>query len=100
VGIRDEGPGILESDHQLVFQRNWGRDSSRLHREQRAGLGLSIVRHVAEAHGGTVTLSSDPAVGSSFVIWLPMSDGGDPGGLTVDGIHPIEDPLFERSDLN
>jgi len=100
VGIRDEGPGILESEHQLVFQRNWGRDSSRLHREQRAGLGLSIVRHVAEAHGGTVTLSSDPAVGSSFVIWLPLSDGGDPGGLTVDGIHPVEDPLFERSDLS
>ena len=97
VGIRDEGPGILESEHQLVFQRNWGRDSSRLHREQRAGLGLSIVRHVAEAHGGTVTLSSDPAVGSSFVIWLPLSDGGDPGGLTVDGIHPVEDPLFERA---
>jgi signal transduction histidine kinase len=100
VGIRDEGPGIPEPEHQLVFQRNWGRDSSRLHREQRAGLGLSIVRHVAEAHGGTVTLSSDPAVGSSFVIWLPMSDGADLGGLTLDGLHPREDPLFAPNDLD
>jgi signal transduction histidine kinase len=98
VGISDEGPGIPEPEHQLVFQRNWGRDSSRLHREQRAGLGLSIVRHVAESHGGTVTLSSDPAIGSSFVIWLPLSDGSDPAGLTVDGIHPVEDPLFAQSD--
>ncbi len=100
VGIRDEGPGILESDHRFVFQRDWGRDRSRLHGEQRAGLGLSIVRQVAEAGGGTVTLSSLPAVGSSFVIWLPLAAGADPGALTVDGIHPVEDPLFELGALN
>ncbi len=94
VGIRDEGPGILESDHRFVFQRNWGRDRTRVHREQRAGLGLSIVRQVAEAGGGTVTLSSAPTVGSSFVIWLPLEGGADPTQLTVDGIHPVTDPLF------
>ena len=100
VGIRDEGPGILESDHRFVFQRNWGRDRSRLHHEQRAGLGLSIVRQVAEAGGGTVTLSSAPAVGSSFVIWLPMREGADPSRLTRDGIHPVIDPLYDTGSLN
>lgn len=95
VGICDEGPGIPASDHGFVFQRSWGRDRSRLHREQRAGLGLSIVRQVAEAGGGTVTLSSAPTVGSSFVIWLPLEEGADPVHLTVDGIHPAEDPLFD-----
>jgi len=99
VGIRDEGPGILESDHRFVFRRNWGRDRSRLHREPRAGLGLSIVRQVAEAGGGTVTLSSAPAVGSSFVIWLPLEEGADPAHLTVDGVHPVADPLFEFDSL-
>ena len=95
IGIRDRGPGIAEHDHRLVFQRNWGRDASRLHEEQRAGLGLSIVRQVAEAGGGVATLSSKPLVGSSFVIWLPRFEGADAGSLTADGIHPVEDPLFD-----
>jgi signal transduction histidine kinase len=94
VGVRDRGPGIPEGDHSLVFQRNWGRDHSHLHREKRAGLGLSIVRQVAEASGGAVTLSSEMPEGSSFVIWLPLEDGADPARLTKDGLHPVHDPLF------
>jgi len=95
MGVRDEGPGILEDDHRLIFQRNWGRDRSRLHSEKRTGLGLSIVRQVAEAGGGTVTLSSAPAIGSSFVIWIPTHDDLDPGELTIDGLHPVKDPLLD-----
>jgi len=94
VGVRDQGPGIPETEHSLVFQRAWGRDQSHLHRERRAGLGLSIARQVAEAGGGTVTLSSTVPGGSSFVIWLPLEDGADPAALTRDGIHPIQDPLL------
>lgn len=93
VGVRDQGPGIPEAEHSLVFQRAWGRDQTHLHREKRAGLGLSIVRQVAEANGGTVTLASAVPDGSSFVIWLPLEDGADPAGLTSDGIHPVRDPL-------
>ncbi|OFW66031.1 MAG: hypothetical protein A2Z12_10055 [Actinobacteria bacterium RBG_16_68_21] len=93
VGVRDEGPGIAERDHRLVFQRNWGRDRSRLRGEERSGLGLSIVRQVAEAGGGTVTLTSTPAVGSSFVVWLPLHAGANTAALTLDGIHPVRDPL-------
>ena len=93
VGVRDEGPGISERDHRLVFQRNWGKDRTRLRDEERAGLGLSIVRQVAEAGGGTVTLTSMPAVGSSFVVWLPLHAGANASMLTLDGIHPVRDPL-------
>lgn len=93
VGVADEGPGIPEGDHRLVFQRDWSKDRSRLHHERRTGLGLSIVRQVAEAAGGTVSLTSDPASGSSFVIWLPLRPGIDPSSLTWDGIHPVHDPL-------
>ncbi|MCU0280982.1 MAG: HAMP domain-containing histidine kinase [Acidimicrobiia bacterium] len=93
VGVRDQGPGIPEAEHTLVFQRAWGRDQTHMHREKRAGLGLSIVRQVAEANGGTVTLASAVPDGSSFVIWLPLEDGADPAALTNDGIHPIRDPL-------
>ena len=94
VGVRDQGPGIPQEEHSLVFQRSWGRDRSHLHREKRAGLGLSIVRQVAEASGGVVTLSSAVPAGSSFVIWLPLDDGADPEKLTRDGVHPVHDPLF------
>jgi signal transduction histidine kinase len=76
-----------------VFQRNWGKDRTRLRDEERAGLGLSIVRQVAEAGGGTVTLTSMPAVGSSFVVWLPLHAGANASTLTFDGIHPVRDPL-------
>jgi hypothetical protein len=55
------------------------------------------VRQVAEAAGGTVTLTSRLAGGSSFVIWLPKRSGLDPSTLTWDGIHPIDDPLASPS---
>jgi signal transduction histidine kinase len=95
IGVRDQGPGIVEAEHRFVFQRNWGRDTSRLHHEKRSGIGLSIVRHMAEAAGGTVTLNSSLETGSSFVIWIPIDDGVHPASLTVDGIHPVEDPLYD-----
>ena len=95
VGIRDEGPGIEEAEHRFVFQRNWGRDQTRLHREPRAGIGLSIVRQVAESAGGTVTLNSSTEEGSSFLIWLPLESGVHPASLTVDGVHPVKDPLYD-----
>ena len=95
IGVRDQGPGIEDAEHRFVFQRNWGRDQTRLHHEQRSGIGLSIVRQVAESCGGTVTLNSTPEAGSSFVIWLPMDEGLHRTSLTVDGIHPVKDPLFD-----
>lgn len=95
VGVRDEGPGIDHDDHRYVFQRAWGKDDRSIHREKRTGLGLSIVRQFAESVGGTVTLTSSPGAGSSFIIWLPTEEGSHAGTLTIDGIHPVKDPLFD-----
>lgn len=95
VGVRDEGPGIAHDDHRFVFQRAWGKDDRSIHREKRTGLGLSIVRQFAESVGGMVTLTSSPETGSSFIIWLPTEEGTDAGTLTIDGIHPVKDPLFD-----
>jgi signal transduction histidine kinase len=95
VGVCDEGPGIDAVDHRFVFQRSWRRDSSDLAAEPRTGIGLSIVRQVAEAGGGQVTLSSKVGVGSSFVMWLPIVEKPDPAVVTADGIHPVRDPLLD-----
>jgi signal transduction histidine kinase len=93
VGVCDEGPGIAPADHRFVFQRNWRKGSSDMAAEPSTGIGLSIVRQVAEAGGGLVTLSSEPRAGSSFVVWLPIVEKPDPSTVTEDGIHPVHDPL-------
>ncbi|MGI9614325.1 MAG: sensor histidine kinase [Acidimicrobiales bacterium] len=68
IAVSDEGPGIEAGLHDAVFERFWRGDDS----GKGLGLGLSIVRQVAERHGGTVDLCSDIGVGSTFTIRLPM----------------------------
>ena len=71
MAVEDQGPGIDPSDRDRVFQRFW-RGDPRAGREQgRSGLGLTIVRHIAEAHGGEVKLVSQVEHGSAFALWLP-----------------------------
>ena len=93
IGVQDEGPGIEATEHSRIFQRNWRSDNGDRSAASGAGIGLSIVRQVAESSGGCVTLSSEPGVGSSFVVWLPIGGGGSPP--STDGIHPVRDPLRE-----
>ena len=77
IAVRDEGPGIAADDADRVFDRFYraGQQQSPATvpstGQRRAGLGLAIVRQIAESHGGTVTLHSELGVGSTFVIWLP-----------------------------
>lgn len=70
MGVEDQGPGIAETDQDRVFQRFWRGDREG-HEAGRSGLGLTIVRQVAEAHGGEVRLVSAPGEGAAFAIWLP-----------------------------
>jgi signal transduction histidine kinase len=62
VSVLDQGPGIPEEEKELVFRRFWRRDR----RRPGAGLGLSIVRQIVEAHGGTITLENHPSGGALF----------------------------------
>ncbi len=67
VDVIDEGPGIDPTNHEAIFQRFWrGQDVG-----AGSGLGLSIVRRVAERHGGTVTVNSALGSGSTFTLRLP-----------------------------
>ncbi len=71
IAVSDQGPGIAAEDRERVFQRFWRGEPSQERGEVRSGLGLTIVRQVAEAHGGEVKLVSEPGKGSAFAIWLP-----------------------------
>lgn len=77
VAVRDEGPGIALDDQGRVFDRFWRSDPAGVAHDGHAGLGLSIVRQVAEAHGGLVRVHSELGVGSVFVLWLPTSRAND-----------------------
>ena len=69
--VEDHGPGIPAEEHEKIFERFY-RLGSELRREtQGVGIGLSIVRHIVEAHGGQVTVRSNVGHGSRFTIVLP-----------------------------
>jgi signal transduction histidine kinase len=69
--VRDQGPGIPPEEHEKIFERFY-RCGSELRRDtQGVGIGLSIVRHVAEAHGGRVRVRSAIGQGSTFILEIP-----------------------------
>ncbi len=73
VTVADLGPGVAATDRELVFERGWRGPQSRGVRPSGSGLGLTIVRQVAEAHGGTVDLLEDEVgMGTRFVLSLPV----------------------------
>lgn len=73
VVITDTGEGIPTRDTERVFERFYRVDSARSRATGGTGLGLAIVKHVAESHGGSVSLESELGVGSTFTIRLPLS---------------------------
>ena len=69
--VKDDGIGIPAEAQEKVWQRFYQVDPSRGEKGG-AGLGLSMVQRIAQAHGGTVSLESIPDVGSSFTLHLPL----------------------------
>jgi signal transduction histidine kinase len=75
--VADHGPGIPAKEHQVIFER-FHRRGSELRREvPGVGIGLSIVKHIVEAHGGRIVVESEVGQGSRFIIELP-SGAHDP----------------------
>ena len=75
LAVADHGPGLTEEQAERVFERFYRADSSRARASGGAGLGLSIVAAVTEAHGGTAEARPTPGGGATFVITLPLDDG-------------------------
>jgi signal transduction histidine kinase len=68
--VTDSGPGVPEKERTAIFRRLYRSDSSRSQRG--FGLGLSLAKAIAEAHGGTITVSDAPAGGARFTLVLPI----------------------------
>lgn len=75
VDVEDTGIGILPSERAKIFEKFYrGRQAAPLNAEG-VGIGLSLVRHVMDRHGGSVTVDSEPGRGSRFSLRLPVAEG-------------------------
>ena len=71
VDVVDRGAGIEPQHLPRIFERFYRADRARSRKLGGTGLGLAIVKHIAQAHGGGVTVASSPGEGSVFTIHLP-----------------------------
>lgn len=74
VSISDTGAGIASEHIPFIFERFYRVDKARSRAAGGAGLGLSIVKQIADAHGGTVEVKSHPGSGSTFNVLLPLAN--------------------------
>ena len=71
--VADTGIGIPAEDLSHVFTRFWRGEKSRSRAKGGAGIGLSIVQELVRAHGGRITVESQPGAGSVFRVAIPAS---------------------------
>ena len=87
IAIRDYGIGISQDEQKKIFDRFHRVSTGLVHDVKGSGLGLSIVSHVVNAHGGKVRVKSEPGKGSIFTLYLPVASADDAtqGGPEADG---------------
>ena len=76
LSVRDGGPGIPAEALPRLFERFYRVPGSR---EGGSGLGLAMVREIAEWHGGCVKVESEPGLGTTFTVELPAAAGQEDG---------------------
>jgi signal transduction histidine kinase len=72
VSVADRGIGIAKGEQRKIFDKFYRAEDSLVHETKGSGLGLSLVRHIVEAHGGRVEVESAPGRGSTFALFLPV----------------------------
>ena len=78
IAVADSGVGIPAEKQPDIFQAFTQADMSDRRRFGGIGIGLTIAARIVNAHGGRITLRSEPGLGSVFTLWLPMRAGTSP----------------------
>jgi two-component system phosphate regulon sensor histidine kinase PhoR len=76
IWVRDFGPGIAVEEQERIFERFYRARDVRLKPIRGSGIGLALVKRIAEAHGGDVTAASEPGHGATFRLWIPTTSRG------------------------
>jgi signal transduction histidine kinase len=76
VAVTDRGIGVAKGEQQKIFEKFYRAEDSLVHETKGSGLGLSLVKHIMEAHGGSVEVESAPGKGSTFTLVLPFETEG------------------------
>ncbi|HLA24034.1 MAG TPA: ATP-binding protein [bacterium] len=84
--VNDSGRGIGPEDLPHVFERFYRADRSRTRGSGGTGLGLAIAKHIVEAHGGRISVSSRANEGTTFKVTLPRGDAVAKRGALSDGL--------------
>jgi signal transduction histidine kinase len=74
ISVQDHGIGLSREDQQKVFEKFYRVCTGLVHESRGSGLGLSLVKHIVEAHKGRVTVESEQGRGSTFTIRLPVKE--------------------------
>jgi signal transduction histidine kinase len=71
--VEDHGIGITNREQTKIFEKFYRTGDPLVHNTKGSGLGLSLVRHISDAHGGTIDVHSTPGKGSRFTLTLPLN---------------------------
>jgi signal transduction histidine kinase len=90
VSVTDRGIGVAKGEQKKIFEKFYRAEDSLVHETKGSGLGLSLVQHIMEAHGGSVEVESAPGKGSTFTLVLPFeSEGRMPRPVTGPAEAPV-----------
>ena len=74
IDVADQGVGIAKEEHNLIFEKFYRVSTPENWHVPGTGLGLTLVAHIASAHGGSVKVQSAPGRGSTFSLYLPLEN--------------------------
>jgi signal transduction histidine kinase len=73
IQVKDKGIGIAKAEQRKIFEKFYRAQDTLVHETKGSGLGLSLVKHIMDAHGGSVEVESAPGRGSTFSLALPLA---------------------------
>ena len=81
LSVSDRGPGIPRDEQRKIFERFYRARAARKKNVRGSGIGLALVQHITAAHGGRVTVESEPGSGATFTVTIPVvtAPAGEPG---------------------
>jgi len=94
--VADTGIGIPEDKQHLLFRPFQQIDSSLTRQHEGTGLGLALTKRLAELHGGTVSVESEENQGSTFRVWLPLTELRDNLSDSSQSTEPSQADLLKQ----